>query len=291
MKLSILIPCYNRERTVVRAVDSALSCNWPEFEVIISDNASTDNTLKILEKYSANSNVKILRSDKNHGPVPNWKKCLDHATGTHVHWLWSDDWVEQTFYAKSLDILVSKKADAVVAAVYVDRENDPTSSFVTYSKHFDQESGHEAAGRVFAFWNTPQSPASSILPMLQVRKHFYQGVGWIGVANVDRFGFGTDSLILAGSLSELSKIYYINLPCVHFTGAADSISKQAGGMKTVKRRYTAAHLWFMAHTGYIPPLASFVRIVYQAIYARYIWGILFLPLVYTKNFLHRHVGI
>ena len=50
--ITIGITCYNAEKTIRRAVDSALSQDWPNYEVIVVDDGSTDNSLKILRESS-----------------------------------------------------------------------------------------------------------------------------------------------------------------------------------------------------------------------------------------------
>ena len=52
-KVSIMIPTYNRAHYLVDAIDSSLAQDYPNFEVIVSDNASTDGTLNVVRKYKA----------------------------------------------------------------------------------------------------------------------------------------------------------------------------------------------------------------------------------------------
>lgn len=96
--VSILIPVYNREKIVSRAIDSALAQTYRNIEIIICDNASTDGTWSVLQEYAEKDNrVKIFRNETNVGPVRNWKECLNHATGEYVKFLWSDDEILPTF--------------------------------------------------------------------------------------------------------------------------------------------------------------------------------------------------
>lgn len=90
--VSILIPVYNREDMLKRAVDAALNQTYDNIEVIISDNASTDNTWEVCLDYAKkDKRVKVFRNEKNLGPVLNWKCCIDRATGELGKILFSDD--------------------------------------------------------------------------------------------------------------------------------------------------------------------------------------------------------
>jgi len=92
--VSILIPVYNREKLVKRAIESAINQTYENIEVIAVDNKSTDRTYEVLkghaEKYP---DVKVYQNKENLGPVRNWKKCLEYSSGEFIKILFSDDWI------------------------------------------------------------------------------------------------------------------------------------------------------------------------------------------------------
>jgi len=91
-KISILIPVYNREHLIEETLKSALSQEYPNYEVVISDNCSTDGTLeKCIEIAAGNPKVTIIRLLKNEGPLLNWLSCANFATGIYFKVLFSDD--------------------------------------------------------------------------------------------------------------------------------------------------------------------------------------------------------
>ena len=72
--VSILIPVYNRERIVVRALESAINQTYKHIEIICVDNCSTDNTYSVLLEYANRDHrIKVYRQSENLGPVRNWK--------------------------------------------------------------------------------------------------------------------------------------------------------------------------------------------------------------------------
>src|SRR4051794_25721886 len=97
--ISVLIPTFNREKYVYDCIASALRQSFIDIEVVVSDNASTDRTVAIVEEFArTDARVRLLRHSTNRGPTPNWAECLRAARGRYVHWLWSDDTIEPGFY-------------------------------------------------------------------------------------------------------------------------------------------------------------------------------------------------
>jgi glycosyltransferase involved in cell wall biosynthesis len=76
VRLSIIIPTYNRVHYLKQALESALSQDCDEYEVVVSDNASTDGTLELLQQYSNHSIVRYFRNTTNIGMVSNWRRAV-----------------------------------------------------------------------------------------------------------------------------------------------------------------------------------------------------------------------
>lgn len=90
--ISIVIPVYNREDLVLETIQSALDQTYPNFEIIVIDNASEDNTLnKVLNIFGNEEKLMIIKNDKNIGPVKNWIKGIELASGEYIKILFSDD--------------------------------------------------------------------------------------------------------------------------------------------------------------------------------------------------------
>ena len=104
--VSILIPVYNREAMVGRAIESALGQTHENLEIIVGDNRSTDGTFSVATGYArGDSRARIFQNDRNIGPVRNWRACLERATGQLVKFLWSDDWIDPDFIRRTLPYL------------------------------------------------------------------------------------------------------------------------------------------------------------------------------------------
>lgn len=94
--VSVLIPTYNREATLARAIDGALAQTFEDLEVLVSDNGSTDGSEEVLARYEDDPRVVVVRSDENLGPVPNWTRAFDASSGEWIKVNWSDDWMDPT---------------------------------------------------------------------------------------------------------------------------------------------------------------------------------------------------
>ncbi len=87
--VTIAIPTFNRALWLKDCVVSALSQTYQHFEILVSDNASTDETEQVLSEFS-DRRLRVLRQKSNIGLLPNWNACLAGARGDYVIFL-SDD--------------------------------------------------------------------------------------------------------------------------------------------------------------------------------------------------------
>ena len=88
--ITIAIPTFNRASWLKDCVLSALAQSHPRLEVLVSDNASTDETPEVLKQF-ADPRLRIVRQKKNIGSLSNWNFCLAEAKGEYVLFLSDDD--------------------------------------------------------------------------------------------------------------------------------------------------------------------------------------------------------
>lgn len=113
-KFTIAIPTYNRAAYLRRAIDSALGQSLPDVEVIISDNASTDDTPDVVRAY--NGRVRYHRNSENIGAFGNFALLTKLATGDYFSWLQDDDYIFPRFAERAVSCLdASPGADAYAA--------------------------------------------------------------------------------------------------------------------------------------------------------------------------------
>jgi glycosyltransferase involved in cell wall biosynthesis len=106
--VSVGLPVYNGERYVSQAIESILSQTFPDLELIISDNASTDATERICREYAAKDpRVRYYRSDRNRGAAWNNNRVVELARGEYFKWQAHDDYCDPGFLEKCLAVLHS----------------------------------------------------------------------------------------------------------------------------------------------------------------------------------------
>jgi glycosyltransferase involved in cell wall biosynthesis len=107
MTVSVIIPNYNHAKYLPQRIESILSQTFSDFEIIILDDASTDNSSEIINGYaSANSKIKYFTSNLNSGsPFAQWQKGISLAKGEFVWIAESDDFAENTFLEKCVALM------------------------------------------------------------------------------------------------------------------------------------------------------------------------------------------
>lgn len=90
-KFSIIIPTYNRAGYLDEAISSVLKQSYEDFEVIVSDNCSTDGTRAVVGEYLADPRIRYFRNDQNIGMVPNWHKAVFERSSGEWFIIMSDD--------------------------------------------------------------------------------------------------------------------------------------------------------------------------------------------------------
>jgi len=91
-KVSVAIATYSRAAMVREAVEAALNQTCPPEEIIVSDDASPDQTMEVLEQLAlCHSSLRILRQQRNTGGVPNWNAALNATRGEFLAWCSDDD--------------------------------------------------------------------------------------------------------------------------------------------------------------------------------------------------------
>ena len=124
--VSIGMPVFNGEETICNAVESLLAQSFKDFELIISDNASTDHTERICREYERKDNrVKYFRQKNNIGPTSNFNYVLEKAQGTYFMWAAADDcWANEFIHLNQLALDKDKTIVASIGKVENQGEGD-----------------------------------------------------------------------------------------------------------------------------------------------------------------------
>ncbi|WP_165176569.1 glycosyltransferase [Desulfovibrio sp. ZJ369] len=114
--ITIIIPAYNADKYIKRAIDSVINQTISNIEIIIFDDCSTDNTVNIIREYQLNNtDIKLLQSKKKVGQGIGRNEALQYASGKFITFLDADDYYIDNFYLESLlKVAIKEKADIVV---------------------------------------------------------------------------------------------------------------------------------------------------------------------------------
>lgn len=113
VKVSIVVPIYNVEKYLPKCVESLMSQNLKEVEIILVDDGSPDNSGQLAEDYAKRDNrIKVIHQ-KNTGLGPARNSGIDAATGEYVGFVDSDDWVNMEMYSCLYKCALRTKADIV----------------------------------------------------------------------------------------------------------------------------------------------------------------------------------
>jgi len=121
MRVSTVIPVYNRRELVCKAIESAQVQNIDGHQIVLIDNCSTDGTWEILQQYaSKDPRIKAIRNQENVGPVRNWKLGVQASEGEYCHLLFSDDALEPGFLKSALERFDDQTAFVMVGHALID---------------------------------------------------------------------------------------------------------------------------------------------------------------------------
>jgi glycosyltransferase involved in cell wall biosynthesis len=96
--ISVMIPTYNRVHLVGRTIDSILNQEFTDWDLVVVDDASDDDTTKIVTEYCGQDpRLHLVANKRNLGLTRNWNRCLDLATGSLVQIMQSDDLIDADY--------------------------------------------------------------------------------------------------------------------------------------------------------------------------------------------------
>lgn len=102
--VSICIPNYNYDLYVGKAIQSAIDQSYDNVEVVVVDNASTDNSMEVISSFKENDKVKIFENSENIGALKNFNKSFELSKGDYIVFLSSDDMLRPDFVKKCMQV-------------------------------------------------------------------------------------------------------------------------------------------------------------------------------------------
>jgi len=117
--LSVIVPVYNAERYLRQCLDSIVGQTYPNIEIILVNDGSTDGSGRICDEYAAkDSRIRVIHQ-RNKGLIGARKTAIAAARGEYVGWVDADDWIEPQMY-ETLMALAHRTGAAVVDSGVID---------------------------------------------------------------------------------------------------------------------------------------------------------------------------
>lgn len=114
VKISVIIPVYNSEKFLPKCLDSVCGQTLRELEIICLNDASTDDSLKILQQYAKNdSRIKIIDLPENKGAAAARNIGIENARGEYLGFVDADDFIDKNFYEKLFERTLKIGAEVV----------------------------------------------------------------------------------------------------------------------------------------------------------------------------------
>lgn len=170
MRTSIIVPAYNSGKCIAKCMESILQQTEKDFEVLIVDDGSTDDTAEVVKQYSERDQ-RIRLISKDNGGVSSARNCgLDNAKGDYIIFIDSDDYVPCDMLERLEDSLFSGNVDIVMGKMY----------------HVDSRTGsirkHELEAPLIDCVMNPQDPDR--LKKIIVGYALHKGVAYSNLAKI-----------------------------------------------------------------------------------------------------------
>lgn len=132
-EVSIIIPAYNTAAYIKRSVESVLEQTFENFEIVVVDDASTDNTVEVLNSIQ-DPRLKVFRQPHNGGAGAARNRALKEATGNWIAVLDSDDWYAPQRLERLLHLANERQADMVADDLFIieDGAAEPRTTMIRY---------------------------------------------------------------------------------------------------------------------------------------------------------------
>lgn len=209
LPISIVITNYNREHFLGEAIASVLRQTWRDFELLVWDDGSTDNSLAIAQKYAGQDRRVRVVAAPHQGVTAARRDAIAQTTGTYIGWVDSDDYLAPTALEKTVTILNRQPEVGFVYTDYLDV--DDKSKVIRYGRRslipYSQE-------RLLVDFMTFQ--------FRLIRRSIYD--------LVDGFNGSPDyaeDYDLCLRLSEVTQVAHIQQPLYYYRHHAGNITKQA----------------------------------------------------------------
>lgn len=215
--VSIVMPAYNCEKYVVEAINSVLAQTYKNWELLVLDDGSKDNTLQIIEEFSQkDSRIKALPNGKNMGVSATRNRGVELASGDWIAFLDSDDMWEPVKLEVQFEIVEKKAAEFLfTGSSYINEEGEPFKGILQVPEKLTYKK----------LRNQNVISCSSVL----VKKKYFENI------KMEKDDMHEDYAVWLRILKKGGEAYGVNEPLLIYRISKNS--KSGNKIKTVKMTY------------------------------------------------------
>lgn len=231
VKISIIVPVYNNSNFLKATLKSIIETNYLNLELIISDDLSTDNSMKIVEEFCANHpsvHVVVRQNNENLGTAKNILSAVLSASGEYIFICAADDIFLKERIELSLKAFIEEQAFAVFGDTFIiDEKGNDKNLIYTNAEHVnnsnlivEQFKRNQCLGATLAFKN---------------EKSLFIQKGHSMFDKSDDYGF------ILECINQFKKIYYIKKPLIKYRRHSNSQSANTKKMKMLTQEVTSKY--------------------------------------------------
>lgn len=192
IKISVIIPVYNCEKSIKKCIESICQQSLEEIEIILVNDGSTDNTSEIIKEYQKQDDRIVILEQKNSGPSIARNRGIKSAHGQYIGFVDSDDYIEKDMYELLYSAINASKAEIGICNYWeesgVGKVLSETQNDLPNGKVLDKEEIKEKIlssfvkeknRGFFALWNKIYSKEFLEKHMLQLDEKREHGEDWI----------------------------------------------------------------------------------------------------------------
>ena len=139
--VSVIMPAYNAEKYIEKAIDSVLCQNDISYELIIIIDGANDNTVSLLKQYESNDSIIIIQNERNIGVAASRNKGIAMARGQYIAFLDTDDWWTCDKLKRQVELIQEKHCVLTYTARELfDDNGKPTGNIIPVHEEISYES-------------------------------------------------------------------------------------------------------------------------------------------------------
>lgn len=213
MKLSIIVPIYNADKYLAECLDSILNQTFTDYELILVNDGSTDNSINICRNYQMKDS-RIIVVDKENGGVSSARNLgLTKAQGEYIGFVDSDDYIDESMYSKLYNAATQNQADIVICKRVIPNKQ--------------QNYGHGyPKNTVFTFENNDKDWKelyyNGDIETFVTNKIFKKDFILNNNIKFEKYGLFEDRLFLADLYLKNPRLYYIDAPLYFYRAVKGS---------------------------------------------------------------------